>query len=161
MSHNRRFLRDLWDLPLPTDERKALWCMPFGMKNTHITEWPIETETESEDDANRRALVRFFQHSEGDPRDIIKKLRPVLETHMQRSAPQLLKGVTGLGSMLGVVRDANAPAVLLAVYDEIDDVNTYTRPYMHGDGRNQAGEPPSREELHGMVGKVLEIAGHC
>jgi hypothetical protein len=29
MSHDARFLRDLWD-QLQTSERKALWLLPFG-----------------------------------------------------------------------------------------------------------------------------------
>jgi hypothetical protein len=45
MSHDSRFLRDLWDQELPTDERKALWLLPFGHKDIVIAEWPIETDT--------------------------------------------------------------------------------------------------------------------
>jgi hypothetical protein len=159
MSHDRSFLRDLWDLPLPTADRKPLWLIPFGHKDTVIAEWPIETDTESEDTANRRVLLSFYHHHKGQPRDVIQKLRPVLETHMQRMAPQLLGGVKGLGNMLGKVRDANSPPVLVEAYADIDDINAYTRRYMHGEGRNPDSEPVHATELEGMVAKVLEIAG--
>jgi hypothetical protein len=159
MSHDRGFLRDLWDLPLPTADRKLLWLIPFGHKDTVIAEWPIETDTESEDAANRRVLQSFHLHHKGRPRDVIQKLRPVLETHMQRVAPQLLGGVKGLGNMLGKVREANSPPILVDAYADIDDINTYTRRYMHGEGRNPDGEPVHTTELEGMVAKVLEIAG--
>jgi hypothetical protein len=95
----------------------------------------------------------------GQPRDVIQKLRPVLETHMQRMAPQLLGGIKGLGNMLSKVRDTNSPPILVDAYDDIDDINTYTRRYMHGEGRNPDGEPVHATELHGMIGKVIEIAG--
>jgi len=159
MSHDRSFLRDLWELPLPTGDRKALWLIPFGHKDTVIAEWPIETDTESEDAANRRVLLSYYHHNRGEPRDVVQKLRPVLETHMSRVAPQLLGGVKSLGNMLSKVREANSPPILIEAYDDIDDINTYTRRYMHGEARNPDGEPLHSSELHGMIGKVLEICG--
>jgi hypothetical protein len=149
----------LWDLPLPTADRKALWLIPFGHKDTFIAEWPIETDTESEDAANRRVLLSYYHKNEGQPRDVIQKLRPVVETQMQRMAPQLLGGVKGLGAMLAKLREANSPPILAEAYDDIDDINTYTRRYMHGEGRNPDGEAVHATELFGMVIKVLEIAG--
>jgi hypothetical protein len=61
--------------------------------------------------------------------------------------------------MLGKVRDANSPPILVEAYADIDDINTYTRRYMHGEGRNPDSEPVHTTELEGMVVKVLEIAG--
>ncbi len=158
MSHDSRFLRDLWDQELPTDNRKALWLLPFGHKDTVIAEWPIETDTESEDAANRRVLLSYYHESKGNPRDVIQKLRPVVETHMKRMAPQLTS-IKGLGNMLGKIRDEDGPPILLDNYDAIDDINNYTRRYMHGEGKNPDTEPVHRNELEGFVGKVLVIAG--
>ncbi|WP_428667583.1 AAA family ATPase [Reyranella sp.] len=159
MSHDRHFLRDLWDLPLPTGDRKALWLIPFGHKDTVISEWPIETDTETEDAANRRVLLSYYLYNEGKPRDVVQKLRPVVETHMRRMAPQLLANVKGLGNMLDKVRDAQSPPVLVEAYADIEDVNTYTRKYMHGEGKNPDTEPLHTTELSGFVGKVLELTG--
>jgi len=157
MSHDARFLRDLWD-QLQTSERKALWLLPFGHKDTTIADWPIETDTESEDAANRRVLLAYYQDNEGNARDVIQKIRPVIETHMQRMAPELAS-VNGLGNKLGEIRKANGPPLLLDAYDEIDDINIYTRKYMHGEGKNPDTEPISKSELAGFVRKVLVIAG--
>jgi hypothetical protein len=157
MSHDARFLRDLWD-QLPSDERKPLWLLPFGHKDTTIAEWPIETDTESEDDANRRVLLSYYQENEGNARDVIQKLRPVIETHMQRMAPELAS-INGLGNKLGKIRETSGPPLLLNAYDQIDDINIYTRKYMHGEGKNPDTEPISKSELAGFVRKVLIIAG--
>jgi wobble nucleotide-excising tRNase len=159
MSHERGFLRDFWDLPLPTAERKALWLIPCGHKETIIAEWPIETDSESDDAAHRRTLLGYYHHNRGEVRDVIQKLRPVLETHMQRVAPHLLTKVNGLGNMLAKIREPGSPQILVEAYDDIDDVNTYTRRYMHGEGRRPDSEPVHATELHGFVGKVLEICG--
>jgi hypothetical protein len=77
---------------------------------------------------------------------------------MRRIAPNLAK-IKGLGNMLSKVREDGGPPILLDAYDDIDDINTYTRKYMHGEGRNPDTEPVSTTELHGFVAKVLEIAG--
>jgi wobble nucleotide-excising tRNase len=158
MSHDARFLRDLWEHDLPTDDRKALWLLAFRHRDSVIAEWPIETDTESEDAGNRRVLLTFYQQNKGNPRDVVQKLRPVVETHMKRMAPNLAK-IKGLGNMLGKVREDNGPPILLDAYDDLDDINTYTRKYMHGEGEKPDTEPVSTTELHGFVGKVLEIAG--
>ncbi len=159
LSHDRNFLRELWDLPLPTGDRKALWMIPFGHKDTVIAEWSIETDTETEDAANRRVLLGYYLYNEGKPRDVVQKLRPVVETHMRRMAPQLLANVKGLGNMLDKVRDANSPPILVEAYADIEDVNTYTRKYMHGEGKTPDTEPLHTTELGGFVAKVLELTG--
>jgi wobble nucleotide-excising tRNase len=158
MSHDSRFLRDLWGQELPTDNRKALWLLPFGHKDTVIAEWPIESDTESEDAGNRRALLSYYYDGKGNARDVIQKLRPVVETHMKRMAPNLAK-VNGLGNMLGKIREDDGPPILLAAYDDLDDINNYTRRYMHGEGKSPDTEPVHTTELIGFVGKVLELAG--
>jgi wobble nucleotide-excising tRNase len=158
MSHDSRFLRDLWEQELETDSRKALWLLPFGHRDTVIAEWSIETDTESEDAGNRRVLLSYYHEGKGNPRDVIKKLRPIIETHLKRMAPALGK-IKGLGAMLGKVREDGGPPILFDAYDDLDDVNNYTRKYMHGEGQNPDTEPVHATELLGFVGKVLEIAG--
>jgi hypothetical protein len=104
-------------------------------------------------------LLGYYHYNRGEARDVIQKLRPVLETHMQRMAPQPLGGIKGLGNMLAKVREMNSPPILLDSFHDIEDINTYTRKYMHGEGTNPDKEPVHGTELHGFVGKVLEIAG--
>jgi wobble nucleotide-excising tRNase len=159
MSHDRRFLKDIWDLPLPSAHRKPLRLLPVG-KDTTITEWDIEGDTESEDAANRRVLLEFYHKpGEGEPRNVIQKLRPVVETHMRRLAPEQLANVTGLGSMILKIRTDRQPESLVSCLPDLSDINTYTRRYMHGENPDAASEAVSTDELLGFVGKLLEITG--
>ena len=159
LSHDRNFLRDLWDLPLPNGDRKALWMIPFGHKDTVIAEWPIETDTETEDAANRRVLLGYYLYNEGKPRDVVQKLRPVVETHVRRMAPQLLANVKGLGNMLDKVREANSPPILVEGYADIENVNTYTR-QVHARRREEPyTEPCTRPSWTASSAKVLELTG--
>jgi wobble nucleotide-excising tRNase len=160
MSHDPRFLKAIWDLPLPTADRKALWLIPSGERDTEIGEWDIAGDTESEDAADRRVLLEFYHHpGAGDPRDVIKKLRPVAETHMRRLAPSRLAVVRGLGDMIQRIRSDQRPESLVDSLPDLTDINTYTRRYMHGETQNAASEPVSRGELQGFVCKLLEIVG--
>ena len=143
MSHDRHFLREIWDLPLPPEDRKTLELVAVGKRDTIIAPWDIENDTESDDAANRRILNAFHTKREGTPRDVIQKIRPVIETHIRRIAPKEMEG-----------------AALRSAHDDIDDVNTYTRQFMHGDPHYSEGKRLSADDLAGFVEKVLLIVGH-
>ncbi|KWV49836.1 hypothetical protein AS156_15005 [Bradyrhizobium macuxiense] len=62
--------------------------------------------------------------------------------------------------MLGRNRDVEqVPQALKEAYDDIDDINTYTRQYMHGDPNYIQGKRLSSDELAGFVEKTLLIVG--
>jgi hypothetical protein len=160
MSYDRHFLKSIWDVPLPTANRKALWLVPSGKSDTVIGEWPIEEDTESEDAANRRVLLKFYHKpGEGDPYDVVKKLQPVAEIHTRRLAPDQLASIKGLGDMIQKIRNDLSPASLLESLDDLTDINAYPRRYMHGENPDFTTEPISRSELEGFVGMLLEITG--
>ena len=160
LSHDRRFLKAIWDLPLRPSDRKALWLIPSGKRDTGIGEWDIAGDTESEDAVDRRVLLEFYHNpGAGDPRDVIKKLRPVAETHMRRLAAGRLTVVRGLGDMIQRIRSDQGPESLVDSLPDLTDINAYTRRYMHGENPNAASESVSRDELRGFVGKLLEIVG--
>ncbi len=159
LSHDTRFLKAIWDLPLPPQDRKALELVPSGSDSV-IGEWDIERGTETKDGAERRILIKFYHNPrEGELWDVVQKLRPVAETHMRRLAPDQLADVTGLGRMIERIRNDQMPASLIECLHDLTDINSFTRRYMHGENPNAASEPISRDELHGFVGKLLKIAG--
>jgi wobble nucleotide-excising tRNase len=161
MSHDRHFLREIWDLPLPPEHRKALELVAMGKRDTVIAPWDIENDTESDDAANRRMLNAYYTKREGEPRDVIQKIRPVVETHIRRIAPTEMEGVSTLGAMLSQIREVEqVPQALKDAYDDIDDINTYTRQFMHGDTHYVRGKRLSSDELAGFVEKTLAIVGH-
>lgn len=158
LSHDNFFLREMWDRPLPKEHRKSLMLTPCGVEDTLLVEWDIEKDSEGEDAANKRVLAAFYQGEGGDPRDVVKRIRPVVETHMTRLEPELGKA-KNLGDKLAKVRTDNAPDSLVKQYDLIDDLNTFTRKYMHGESKNPDAEHLSTSELKGWVKKTLELTG--
>jgi len=158
LSHDNRFLREIWDKPLPTAGRKALQMSPCGVEDTILLEWRIEEDTEGEDAANKRVLSTFYQGEGGDPRDVVRRIRPIVETFMVKIEPELAK-IGSLGDKLAKVRKEGMPQSLLDKYDVIDDLNTFSRKYMHGEGRNPDAEQLSVDELRGYVKKTLRLTG--
>jgi energy-coupling factor transporter ATP-binding protein EcfA2 len=159
LSHDNRFLREMWDKPLPKDHRKALIMSPCGAEDTLILEWKIEEDMEGEDAANKRVLASYYQGEGGDPRDVVKRIRPIIENFITRIEPDLAK-FKNLGEKLAKVRANNSSPALVQHYDRIDDLNTFTRKYMHGEGRNPDAEHLSEAELRGYVKKTLELTGN-
>jgi wobble nucleotide-excising tRNase len=159
LSHDNRFLREMWDKPLPTGQRKALIMSACGTEDTLLLDWKIEEDMEGDDAANKRVLATFYQGAGGDPRDVVKRIRPVVETFMTRIEPELAR-VKSLGDKLAKIRENNGPLSLLEKHDRIDDLNTFTRKYMHGEGANPDAEHLSTEELRGYVKKTLVLTGN-
>ena len=159
LSHDNMFLREMWDKPLPKEHRKALILTPCGVEDTLLLEWNIEEDMESEDAANKRVLASFYQGEGGNPRDVVRRIRPVVETFMTRVVTELAKQKS-LGDKLAKVRADKGPLVLLDRYELIDDINTFTRKYMHGEGQNPDAEYLSESELRGWVKRTLELTGN-
>ena len=78
LSHDPNFLKLLWDRVPPAD-RKTLQLARIGEENTTIAEWDIEKAVQARFRADMDSLQRYFSSTEGAPRDIIQKIRPVLE----------------------------------------------------------------------------------
>ena len=148
----------MWDKRLPSSQRKSLIMSPCGTEDTLLLEWDIEEDMEGEDAANKRVLTSFYQGEGGDPRDVVRRIRPVVETFMVRIEPKLAK-VNNLGEKLAKVRKENGPASVLHCYNLIDDLNTFSRKYMHREGKNPDSEQLSVEELRGYVKRTLQLTG--
>ena len=160
LSHDPAFLNEIWDLALPAADKKALRLVPSGKSDTGIDEWEIERAMESEDTVDRRVLQEFHhQPAKSNLLEVIRKLRPVAETHMRRLAPTQLANVNGLGNMITRIRTDQMPVSLMNCLDDLTDINKYSRPSMHGENPNASAEQISASELRGFVRKLLEITG--
>ncbi|RTE90663.1 hypothetical protein [Bradyrhizobium sp. LVM 105] len=113
---------------------------PCGVEVTILLDWNIEEDTEGDDAANKRVLSTFYQGAGGDPRDVVKRIRPIVETFMVKIEPELAK-IGSLGDKLAKVKKDGMPQSLLDKYDVIDDLNTFSRKYMHGEGESRCRTP--------------------
>jgi wobble nucleotide-excising tRNase len=158
LSHDPNFLKLLWDR-IPPAERKTLQLARVGEENTTIAEWDIERAVQARYRADIDALQRYHSETEGEPRDIIQKIRPVLEGYCCNLYPtQFPEGHT-LGVIIGKIREAGAAHQLTSINEELDELNQYARRYHHAENPNAATEPVNAGELQGYVRQTLKLVG--
>src|SRR5579883_134785 len=158
LSHEPSFLKLLWDRVQPAD-RKALELARSGEENTTIVEWDIEKAVQARYRADIEALHRFFSDGEGKPREVIQKLRPVLEGYCRTLYPTQFANADTLGVIVGKIRAAGAGHPLRPIADDLDEVNIYCRRYHHAENPNAATEPVDDAELKGYVRRTLKLVG--
>jgi len=62
--------------------------------------------------------------------------------------------------MVGKIRGCGDAFPLFAICDDLDEINTYSRRYHHGENPHAATEPINDSELKGYVKRALKIVGH-
>jgi hypothetical protein len=104
-------------------------------------------------------LQRYFSIGEGRPRDVIQKIRPVLEGSCRNLFPaQFLDGEM-MGVIVGKIRAAGPSHTLYPIADELDEINVYCRRYYHAENPNAATEVIDDTELQGYVKRTLSLTG--
>jgi len=160
LSHDQDFLKRIWERLEPA-ERKCLKLARVGHRDTNIVEFDIEEATQAAYKAQRKVLLDFYHDGKGDLRDVVQKIRPVLESYSKILGGGLLADTDTLGVMVGKIRDAGQGHQLFQIADNLEDLNEYTKRYHHGDNPDAATEPISDTELQGKVGLTLELTGGC
>jgi wobble nucleotide-excising tRNase len=160
LSHDQSFLKRIWErLTLQSAERKCLQLARIGIKNTAIHEWDIEKATQQRFKSDLKALANFYNASQGDPRDIVGKLRPVLETYARNLFPSQFTEADMLAGIITKIRQDGPTHDLAPYVEDMDTINVYTRRYHHGESPNPATEVINDTELQGFVKKTLTITG--
>jgi hypothetical protein len=129
------------------------------VRDTNIIDLDIDEATQAAYLAQRKVLLHYFHRNEGEPRDVIQKIRTVLESWGKFVAPGLIANKDTLGVIVDRIRDAGPGHQLFPLADDIDDLNEYTKRYHHGENPNAATEPINDTELQGKVQLTLELTG--
>jgi hypothetical protein len=132
-------------------------CPP---RNTVVVEWDIEKALQARYRSDILALQLFLE-GEGEPRETIQKLRPVLEGYCKNLYPTLFPERVTLGVIVEKLRTDGALAThpLQSIVDEVDEINVYCRRYHHGENPGAATEPIDDAELLGYTKRTLKVAG--
>ena len=161
-SHDLHFLKRIWDrLQEKPAERQCLELKRIGLYNTTIVECDIEAATQSAYKTDRQALTDFYHDGLGEVRDVVQKIRPVIETYTKILAGDIVTEADTLGVIVGKLRAAGPTHQLHPLCDGLDDLNIYTRRYHHGENQHAATELITDGELHSYVKRTLEMTGGC
>jgi len=157
LSHEATFLKLLWDRVQPQD-RKTLQLGRVGEDNTTIAEWDIERAVQARYRADLDTLQRFFSDGEGEQRDVIQRIRPVLEGYCRGLYPTQFGEQEMMGGIVARIREAGAAHPLHAIVEDLDELNVYCRRYHHAEP-GAATEPIDDAELQGYVRRTLKLVG--
>jgi hypothetical protein len=127
----------------------------IGEGNTSVAEWDIERAVQARYRADIDTLQRFFADGEGDRRDVIQKIRPVLEAYCRNICPTQFGEQEMMGGIITTIRNAGAAHPLSSIVDDLEELNIYCRRYHHGENQNAATEPVDDAELQGYVRRTL------
>jgi len=153
LSHDKYFLQAV------SDAAKTKKCETFQIssakKNSSIEAWDLDREVK---DGYLRAhmdMLDFHNGQSGSPSEMRLKMRPLLEDYIRYRFPNQIPDGKWLGDMLGVIAaDANHP--LTPLYNEIDDINSFTAPHHHN-----TNTPFNDDEVKTYIKRTLAIVGGC
>ena len=156
LSHDANFLQQVWN-KLPTNERVALQIIFHQATGSKILEFDLEDACRGRARAELDDLLAFRATGAGNLREIIKKLRVVLETFLRSSFPGFFAPEDNLGTILQKIRVGANQHPAHGYYETLDRINDYTANYHHGEGPRGAAEPPlDQAELMGFVNTTLK-----
>jgi wobble nucleotide-excising tRNase len=158
LSHEAGFLKLLWDRVAPAN-RKTLQLARIGEENTTIAEWDIEKAVQARYRADIDPLQSFYSHGAGERRDVIQKLRPVLEGYCRNLYPTQFGEQELMGSIVEKIRQAGSTHPLHPIVEDLGELNMYCRRYHHGENPSAATEPIDDTELQGYVRRTLRLVG--
>lgn len=158
LSHDPSFLYLLWELIAPAD-RKSLSLTRIGEENTILNEWDIERAVQARYRADIDTLQRFYADGQGNARDVIQKLRPILEAYCRNVYPTQFREQEMMGGIITIIRAAGAVHPLYVIVEDLDEINVYCRRYHHGENPNAATEIVDDAELQGYVRRTLKLVG--
>ena len=117
-----------------------------------------------EDPRNRRVaseiidLLFFYRTGVGQLRDIVKKMRSVIETYCTCSYPAFFDSDDTLSSIVEKIRNTGEQHPACALLDELDDIHNYSWNHCRDDAPNgDLADALDVKELTAFVRRTLKI----
>ncbi|MEW6301778.1 MAG: hypothetical protein AB1671_29285, partial [Thermodesulfobacteriota bacterium] len=107
-------------------------------------------------------LVAYLASGAGKPRDIIKKMRIILETHCRAAYPGSFVAADWLGAILEKIQAVGDAHPAWPIFADLDLINDYSKEHHHGEDPKD-GAPVDmidEAELKGFVRLTLRIANN-
>src|SRR5439155_15744889 len=125
--------------------------LDLSSKLTHLafhprslpTEKPQTSHVTPERDQTGHGEQLHYNDGVGNPRDVVNKVRPVLETYCRNLYPSQFADADMLGAIVGKIQTAGAAHPPLSIAEDLYDRTVYSRQYHDGENPHAAIEPIS------------------
>lgn len=160
LSHDAGFLRQIRDkckagqcIALQLGDHRAL-----GMK---IMPCDLDEACRGRAASDMDDLQAYITTGAGKDRDMIRKMRIILETYCRSTYPGSFEPNERLGGMVEKIKKTGDQHPAWAIVDELEQINEYSRDHHHGedpeDGIRDTIDP---QELTGYVKRTLRMANN-
>ena len=158
LSHDATFLKQVWD-KAPAAERVALTLADHRALGIKIMPVDLERACQGRTATDIDNLLTYLTTGSGAPLDLIRKMRTVLETHCWTTYPACFQaGQDWLGKIVRKIREEGNQHPAHALYDELDQINDYTKDHHHGeDVAHATSDQIDSQELTGYIKRTLRI----
>jgi wobble nucleotide-excising tRNase len=159
-SHDASFLRQI------RDKSNAAQCIALQLGDHRslgikIMSCDLDEACRGRAASDMDDLQAFITTGAGKDRDVIRKMRIVLETHCRSTYPGSFGSDERLGGMVEKIKRAGDQHPASALVDELDQINEYSRDHHHGeDPEDGAQDLIDAQELTGYVKRTLRIANN-
>jgi wobble nucleotide-excising tRNase len=158
LSHDPQFLKLLWDR-CSSSERVALQVTYHPARGSVVSEFDLSDACKGRAATELDDLIAFERAGHGKPRDVIKKMRVVLETHYRSSFPGSFGPTDNCSVIIRKISERGESHPAWAHRGEMERIDCYTADYHHGeDARGQAEPALDETELTGYVRMTLRLA---
>ncbi len=157
LSHDATFLKQIWD-KCPSAERAAMNITDCRKQGSKITPIDLEKMCQGRTAIDIDDLQTYLSTGAGQYLDIIRKMRVVLETYARTTFQNSFDANDWLGDIVRKIREGGASHPAQTLYDELDQINDYTKQYHHGE--NITDITPDQidpTELSGYTKRTLRI----
>ena len=157
LSHDASFLKLLWD-KAPPAERVSLTLADHREQGSKLLRIDLDRATRGRTATDIDDLQTFRTTGAGGLLDIVRKMRVVLETYCRTTFSGSFADDDWLGDMVGKIRAGGATHPAAALYDELDQINDYSKEYHHGENMQDATpDDIDSTALTGYVRRTLKI----
>jgi wobble nucleotide-excising tRNase len=164
LAHDPYFLRDLRDALKKDDKTTTVGLFQLTAAQDGYTDFAaidIDQECESPYSRHHRLLKDFSGGKGGDPRNVAKAIRPLLEGYLHRRFPGLLPTGFLFGQIVALIRDSTAPNPLCHAADLVDtlnELNEYAGQFHHDTNPDTAESiVVTAPELKTYVDRALSV----
>jgi wobble nucleotide-excising tRNase len=137
LAHDIYFVRDLRDEITPKDNSYSVAV--FGLKYanngySNFDKLDVDKECQSPYFHHHNLLVDFINNGNGDPRQVAKAIRPLLEGYLHRRFPGLIPSDLMFGQIVAYIVSAVTPSPVChaqGMVRELNEINTYAGQFHH------------------------------
>jgi len=157
LSHDATFLKQIWD-KVPANERVSLTVADQRALGSKLLRIDLERACQGRTATDIDDLQTFIATGAGALLDLVRKMRVVLETYARTTYPANFEAADWLGDIVRRIRDGGNAHPAAALYDELDQINDYTKQYHHGeDVANTTPDQIDSAELTGFARRTLRV----